>query len=257
MSPEPFTLDARQRMILCGLLFSKYGEQTVQYFNLKSLREGFNLFGFALGGRPGTIRAYRDELDPHVENARRGWDHRPLRKHCRKILEMFGDTTFEGLAGYFTTLLDPSSQFLAPASSTGEANSYPNGDNSFARRLATGRAAEQYFLQHHRAWPELVSAVATDATAWGCGFDFKMDFTGSAPFLLVEVKGLQSASGAISLTKREYDCASLYGPRYLLCVVRNFVQTPTHTLIKNPLVAVPEWHSRQQTQTIQYWTTTI
>jgi hypothetical protein len=65
--------------------------------------EAFNAFGFGLGGRPASIKNYRDEFDPIFPNPRKGWHKRPLREHCREILELFGHLSLSD----FTELLVP------------------------------------------------------------------------------------------------------------------------------------------------------
>src|SRR5436189_276825 len=49
--------------------------------------EEFNVIGYALGGKPASIKNYRDEFDPLVSKRRKGWHKRPTREYCRKVFE--------------------------------------------------------------------------------------------------------------------------------------------------------------------------
>ena len=81
---------------------------------------------------------------------------------------------------------------------------------------------------------EFVGASLTDTTGWGCGFDFKLAPYGTYPFCAVEVKGLRARSGQIQMTDLEFEMAEALRERYFLVLVRNFVEVPFHSVIKDP-----------------------
>jgi hypothetical protein len=109
-----------------------------------------------------------------------------------------------------------------------------DASSSFAKRLITGRAAEQYFMANYGMMPEFSGLALTDTTGWGCGFDFKLSAANSDSFCAVEVKGLREKCGQIQLTDLEYDMADALCDRYYLVLIRNFIEHPFHTIIKNP-----------------------
>src|SRR5690606_33197389 len=97
----------REKAILCGLLLSKYGEDALQEMGFSSFSEAFNVFGAALNTKPGTIRGYRNELDPHFPNGRVGWNRRELRQHCKDVFEKYKKRSLSELVGIIGGYLDP------------------------------------------------------------------------------------------------------------------------------------------------------
>ena len=109
-------------------------------------------------------------------------------------------------------------------------------NEAFAQRLITGMAAEQYFESKHTILPEFQGYTAENTTRFGCGYDFRLRRNSDQThFLAIEVKGLRDMTGTLSLTPKEYDVASALGERFYLFVVRNFRETPTHSIFQNPL----------------------
>ena len=106
-------------------------------------------------------------------------------------------------------------------------------DRSFAKRLITGQAAEQYFKAKYREISLFRDFEFEDTTKLGCGFDFKL-FSPSV-FYGIEVKGLSDASGSIALTSKEHSVASVLKERFFLFVVKNFRENPFHELYRDPL----------------------
>ncbi len=107
--------------------------------------------------------------------------------------------------------------------------------SSFAKRLITGKAAEEYFLANYTRMPEFMGHTLTNTTYWGCGFDFKQVSPRDSMYSAVEVKGLRDQSGQVQFTALEYEMAGAVADRYYLIVVRNFVGQPYHSVFKNPL----------------------
>ncbi|QBL11973.1 protein NO VEIN domain-containing protein [Campylobacter helveticus] len=76
-------------------------------------------------------------------------------------------------------------------------------ETSFIKRMATGKAAEQYFLQNFKK--HFVNFNVLDVREFGCGFDFKLDLNHKQ--ICVEVKGLSEDKGQFLLTQKEYEMA--------------------------------------------------
>jgi hypothetical protein len=228
-------MNNRDRQILCGLFLSKFDKVGLRYLGFGSFVEAFNVLGYSLGAKPASIKNYRDELDPFFPNARMGWHKRDLREHCQRILENYTNLDLAELGEMIKGFLLPSSDVDSMPEVKRVLNLYnPESSTSFAKRLITGRAAEEYFLANYETMPEFGSAPLTDTTLWGCGFDFKVTPLDSRPFCAVEVKGLRGRSGQIQMTDLEFDMAKALRQRYFLVLVRNFVKVPFHSVIPDP-----------------------
>lgn len=232
---NPGELSNRDKQLLCGLFLSKYDQAALHLLGFKSFTEAFNILGYALGARPASIKNYRDELDPYLSTKRRGWHKRPLRSHCKRILDEFADTDVVELGLFIKRFLCPSYALQAEPDVRRVLARCEGANSSFAKRLMTGRAAEEYFVCHHESIPEFTGSSVTDTTQWGCGFDFKLVFEQSDLFSVVEVKGMRSRIGQILFTDLEHAMAETLAERYFLVVVRNFADKPFHSVFRNPL----------------------
>jgi len=222
-------LDTREKAILCGLYLSKFDEEGLSRMGFSSFKEAYNVLGFSLGVKPASIKNYRDELDPLFPNARRGWADRPLRPHCKQIHDDFNDYPIEQLLSLIVSITN------CPVLSSTQK---PAEDSqSFARRLLTGRAAENYFSQNYQQERHFAGMQAEDVTHTGCGYDFKLHRMDSPASFAVEVKGLATVSGNIILTAKEYDVAQRLHSDYFIYVVKNFNEEPFSHTIRNPLHA--------------------
>jgi hypothetical protein len=225
----------RERQILCGLFLSKFDKKALKYLGFEGFTEAFNALGYSLQAKPASIKNYRDELDPCFPNARMGWHKRPLREHCQRILDTYKDVAIDELGDIIKGLLLPTTELESMPEVKRVLNLHnPEPSASFANRLITGKAAEQYFLAHYQDMTEFARATLTDTTGWGCGFDFKLAPPKSASFSAVEVKGLRGRSGQIQLTDLEFVVAGALRERYYLVLVRNFVEAPFHNVINDP-----------------------
>ena len=228
-------MNHRDRQILCGLFISRFDQEGLKYLGFKSFAEAFNTLGYSLRARPASIKNYRDELDPFFPNKRKGWHKRPLRDHCRHLLNIYGNATITDLGELIKGFLLPG-KVVESSPEVRRVLAAHNADmsSSFAKRLITGKAAEEYFSLHHGKMQEFSGLALTDTTGWGCGFDFKLSAASHDTFFAVEVKGLRTKYGQIQLTDLEYDMADALRSRYYLVLVRNFAEQPFHTIIKDP-----------------------
>ena len=138
------SLSKRDKLIIAGLFLSKFDQEGLQTLGFSGFIEAFNAFGFGLEGRPASIKNYRDEFDPIFPNPRKGWHKRPLREHCREILDLFGHLSLSD----FTELLLPWSNLSPIPSEMLDIKGIADGElseTSFAKRLITGVAAEHFF----------------------------------------------------------------------------------------------------------------
>ena len=229
-------LSKRDRRIVCGLFLSKYDRDALSFLGFGTFVEAFNVLAYGLGARPASIKNYRDELDPFFPNSRQGWHKRAIREHCKRIMDTFGGLDLNALGGIVKDLFLPQLRLeIDDDTKTVIRKHQPGPDSPFAKRLVTGRAAENYFVQNFRDMHQFVGRSIVDATHWGCGFDFRLNPHGDDDYLAVEVKGLAARSGQIQMTALEYEMAEVLSSRYFLVVVRNFEETPFHTIYQSPV----------------------
>jgi hypothetical protein len=140
-------LSLREKSILAGLYLSKFDLEGLRRLGFDGFVEAFNVIGSALGVRPASVKNYRDEFDPLFPNRRKGWHKRPIRGYCKAIFDAFSGLDLEK----FTNLLErfiyrePDLELLME-----EVEAQQGEDRSFAKRLVTGQAAEQYFKSVYR-----------------------------------------------------------------------------------------------------------
>ncbi len=224
-------LSSREKPILAGLYLSKFDVVGLRQLGFKSFIEAFNVIGFALGVQPASVKNYRDEFDPLFPNDRKGWHKRPMRVYCKAVYDNFASLGLDE----FSTLLKRLIYKQHDLDILMEEIEKDESDkkSSFAQRLITGQAAEQYFISKYKEVNLFSEFEIEDTTKLGCGFDFKL--TSKDIFYGVEVKGMNEAKGSIALTNKEHSVASILGDRYFLFVVKNFKENPFHDLYQNPL----------------------
>ena len=226
-------ISTREKLILAGLYLSKYDALGLKKLGFDSFVEAFNVIGYALGSRPASIKNYRDEFDPLFPNTRKGWHKRDTRDYCLAVLEKYKSLDFESFTGLVGSFFGYDKNIDSEVLPTEPAD---EGTSSFAQRLITGLAAENYFESRQPELPEFKNYLMENTTRFGCGYDFRLriDQTDS-DFLAVEVKGLKELTGSLTMTPKEYDVASKLKDRFFLFVVRNFRESPSHDIFRNPL----------------------
>lgn len=229
MNMCPLRIDSRERQILAGLFLSKFDAAGLAALGFGSFTEAFNVLGYGLGGRPASIKNYRDEFDPIFPNPRQGWKNRSRREYCVQVEEKYRALSMDDFAALVKSLLGDSTI------SSPEKGTETDSSSSFAKRLITGRAAEKYFQSRWKEVGEFSSLEIEDTTSQGCGYDFRLWPTDGGDFRAVEVKGMAEQSGMISMTDKEYAMAGQLGDRFYLFVVKNFREKPYHEIHRGPL----------------------
>lgn len=219
-----------QKAMLIGMYLSKYDKQALEILGFGSFVEAYNTIGLAIKAKPLSIRNYRDEFDPVFPNERKGWHKRPMFQTRVEVLNKYKELSL----GEFTDLVK-SIIYQNPAVNLIEEKIESEEDKSrtFAKRLITGQAAEQYFRDNYQTVSIFNGLDIEETTKFGCGFDFRvLHDTG---FYAVEVKGLEKSKGYIGLTDKEYKTAFYLKENYFVFLVKNFIETPVHDLFKNPV----------------------
>ena len=225
-------LTLREKSILAGLYLSKFNTDGLKFLGFDSFTEAFNVIGLALGVQPASVKNYRDEFDPLFPNKRKGWHKREIRKYCKNIYDAFHTLNLTNFSDLLKDIIykDHDLDILMEeiAKTEGERGS------SFAKRLITGQAAEQYFKDNFLNVDLFYGYKIEDMTKVGCGFDFKLVKEGKENYLGVEVKGLNDIKGNIALTNKEYTIANFLLDRYFIFLVKNFKEKPIHQIFQNP-----------------------
>ena len=221
-------LSVSKKAILMGLFLSKFDKDGLNALGFTGFWEAFNTLAYAIAVKPATIKNYRDEFDPYFPNLRRGWHGRPMKGYCQPVFDEFSTLCF----GDFTDLIKriAVTDYL-PQESQIELTSH---SESVAKRLITGRSAEEYFRLNYQTVPCFSDHDIKDTTLMGCGYDFEVNRNGLRQFS-VEVKGLAKTSGSIMLTEKEFYVAGLLKEQYCLFIVSNFDKKPQHKYHFNPL----------------------
>lgn len=246
---DPQRIPAREKLILAGLFLSKFDTIALKTLGFESFTEAFNLIGYALEGKPSSIKNYRDEFDPYFPNPRSGWCKRPTRDYCTAVLKKYGDLDLQTFGNLVRSFVGDQTE---PNGSDDQ-----NDESSFARRLITGLAAEHYFELVQPKLPEFSEYSLENTTRLGCGYDFRLRSKTNDVFLAVEVKGLRDKTGGLSLTSKEYDLATTLTDRFYLFVVKNFRENPFHEIFRNPLAGKLNFQMKKRVVVQVCWSTSI
>lgn len=247
-------LTLRDKSILSGLYFSKFDETGLSSLGFENFTEAFNVIGLALGVQPRSVKNYRDEFDPLFPNDRLGWHKRQTRKYCKDIYDAYHHLNLSEFTSLIKTVVykDYDLDLLMEEI----INEDGNRASTFAKRLITGQAAEQYFRDSFVEVDLFHGHKLHDTTKFGCGFDFKLVNENSSPYFGVEVKGLNERTGNIALTSKEYAVAGLLKERYFLFIVKNFREKPFHQIYRNPIKTLD--FSKTEQKIIQTsWTVSV
>lgn len=241
----------RDKQIAAGLFLSRFDREGLEKLGFQGFSEAFNAIGYSLGGKPASIKNYRDEFDPYFSNPRKGWHKRPLREHCEIVREKFSHYSLDDFASFVSEMMF-SPPLPEDLEEIAKIANEPTASKSFAQRLETGIAAEGFFAASFVNLPEFSSYSLVDVTRLGCGFDFKLQRE-HEPFTAVEVKGLAGLHGDIQLTEKEHCVATHLEDRYVLCVVKNFVDRPFLELYRNPIASSLQFVRRERTLPVVSW----
>jgi len=226
-----------KKLMLAGLFLSKFGDEGIRTLGFRTWTEAYNSLAFAIGGKPTSVKMYRQEYDPYFPNGRQGWHGREIRPTRLTLMEEFGALGIEEFSQLVKTQfasendVDPIVGKVAVA-----AGITADGTSSFAKRMITGQAAENFFETNYKSVEKFAPCEVFRTTAFGCGFDFKLT-PPEGDFLAVEVKGLRATSGQIQLTEKEFKMAEYLQKRFYLYVVSDFAHTPLATVVEDPLNA--------------------
>lgn len=234
----------REKLILVGLFLSKFDRYGLEKLGFSSFSEAYNVFGYALDGKPMSIKNYRDEFDPFFPNNRIGWANREMAEYCKEVMDNFGDLNLDDFTNLLYSFIDPNLKIEQSVSKILDLKD----NKTTLKRLVTGIAAEQFFIQNYQNY--FTDFDITDTRNLGCGYDFLLEC--KSDFYVVEVKGLNENSGGFLMTEREFNEAKKLKDRYCLFVVKNFKGKPSEMLFFDPLSVLDLKEVRQEIVQISY-----
>jgi len=246
-------LSLREKSILAGLYLSKFDTKGLHYLDFDSFAEAFNVIGLALGVQPASVKNYRDEFDPLFPNNRKGWHKRPIRDYCKAIYDTFNGLRLDEFAKLLKQIVYKEHDIDVLMEEVARKEGI--GEQTFAKRLITGQAAEQYFKTKYKEIDLFSGFEIEDTTKLGCGFDFRL--ISPSIFYGVEVKGMNEASGNIAMTNKEHSVASFLKDQYFLFVVKNFKENPFHEFYRDPLGGKLIFNRVEQRAVQISWTTKV
>ncbi|MDR2194093.1 MAG: DUF3883 domain-containing protein [Treponema sp.] len=233
-------LTKTDKTTLTGLYIAKFDKEALTAFGFTGMWQAFNVIGYSLGSSPASIKNYRDEFDRlFPDNPRKGWQ-RPLKTRSKKIFADFNALSFAAFTDLIKSFLIPHYEEEKEIAAVIKSDM----NESVAKRLITGKAAEEYFKITYPSIIEFENYDVKDTTNFACGFDFKLSLDSN--FYCVEVKGLNANSGNIILTEKEYVVASELRTQYCLFIVKNFVEKPSHQFFFDPLNAGLSFHRNER-----------
>ena len=223
-------------LIVCYYL-SRYDATARKNLGFKSWNEAYAEIGKRLQINPSSVKNMRDEFDPIHENKRRGWHQRPLRPSRAEVVNNFCEMPEPEILILINGILneksyeveEPLAQIIHEIGSR-EAEKLRR--NVFVNRGTTGRAAEEAFLQNRQETLEFFPGDISDKRDHGCGYDFEIDTKSKKTF--IEIKGLDSDTGGVCFSSKEWEQATKLGTQYWLVLVRNVSTKPSFQCIQSP-----------------------
>jgi hypothetical protein len=191
--------------------------------------------GELLSVKPQTVQNWRDEFDP-LFGHRAGWYQRPMnpsRIRVAQALENLDELQVRSIAkdiltGKIQEEPEEEEQLLSIASDESKGRAV----QPFIVRAPTGKAAEEFFMNHYSENKFPVDGTLIDCRDLGVGYDFRIE--NSDKYTFVEVKGLAEISGGVLFTNKEWTVAKSEGDNYFLCVVSNLTENAEIMFIQNP-----------------------
>lgn len=223
--------------LIVAYYLSKFDRQAYEHLGFFSITATHKEIGRLLGLKPTSIQNMRDEFDPIHDNPRAGWYQRPLFPSRAKVVEAFQNLTEEEMRDVVLEILTTpeianSDDFKGIIDSISKREKKREWKAVFIVRGPTGRNAEAAFIKYHCETGNPKGGNLRDTRDFGCGYDFEI-INGNQR-IQIEVKGLDSDSGGITFTSKEWDVAQKNGDSYFLAIVRNVSEIPTVQIIQNP-----------------------
>ena len=245
-----------KKMMLAGLFLSKFDKVGYEALGYKTWTEAFEGLAAVVGGPATSIKNYRDEFDPVFNTPRQGWRNRAMHPTRKIFLDEFGKLGIDEFLGLVQTQFATDADIDLAINKVSVAAGLRDTTKSFAKRMMTGRGAENYFEMHYTDVDRFSPCEVKRTTDLGCGFDFKLT-PPHEDFLGVEVKGVREKQGQIHLTEKEHKMALSLKKRFYLYVVTNFASAPIPQVIEDPLHSGITFELKTSNVETKVWTANI
>jgi len=230
---ESAMTDGSRLALVAAFYLSKFDAAALDRLGYSTFNEAFADIGQQLGVNPRSVKNKRDDFDPLFSNVRAGWYQRELGPSRQKVLNLLNDLSFDALTGFVRDLIrDPA--YRQSPEVMDVLNTFKRrrtGENSFIPRGATGRMAEELFLEWFREGRTPFRGTIEDRREDGCGYDFLIRDGEATRF--VEVKGVSDREGGVLFTDKEWRTAQ-DSADYNLALFVNLRETPELRVFCNP-----------------------
>ena len=236
----PKSKDNNYKALIVAYYLSRLDKQSYLNLGYKSFNEAFREIGLLLNVKASTIKNMRDEFDYFMPNDRAGWSRTNGLKGTRsQVFQMFSAINENNLLEVVKDILENEGcvdaynfRVILNALEVTNKKRICTTRDSVPRAL-TGRKAEEYYKSLYDRSPLPTAGELVDTREQGCGYDFMIQKP-DANRIYIEVKGLQTDSGGILFTNKEWRTAKVHKDSYYLAIVTNIYYNPKMRLIKNP-----------------------
>lgn len=224
--------------LIIAFYLAKFNREAIINLGFRSFREAFDVIGDRIGVKPNTVKNMRDQFDP-LYDARVGWYQRKLPPSRQRVVDAFDGVSEMGLRDLVKDAI-ASREFVSSnvAKELLHAVTGPVEDSEIIRepllqRAATGKNAENHFLDQFRSGNTPFSGDLFDARDLGAGFDFRV--LKNTDEFFIEVKGLAEESGGIAFTDKEWSVAAKKQNAYYAAVITKLnSEQPKSSYLRNP-----------------------
>jgi hypothetical protein len=231
--------DGSRLALVAAFFLSKFDTLGLKRLGYATFNEAYANIGQQLGVKPQSVKNKRDDFDPFFSNSRAGWYQRDLGPSRLKTMHMLDDLSFDALAEFVTDLIkDPAYRESPEVLDILEAlRRERRANRRFIPRGATGRMAEELFIEWFEDRKTPFRGIIIDRREDGCGYDFLINDRNVERF--VEVKGVADQEGSVLFTDKEWQTAQ-YNDKYYLALFTDISNTPKLHVFTNPsLLFVP------------------
>jgi hypothetical protein len=233
-----------QKGMLIGMYFAKFENLALDSLGFANFIEAFNIISLIAQINPNSLRNYRDEFAPAFPTKRLGWHKREMHPSRKKILNLYYNLDLNDFTNLIKDIIYKNKEDRIIEELETEIE-----NSTFAKRMLTGQAAENYFFENYKNIDLFKNGEILNTTKYGCGFDFKLNFENK--YFAIEVKGLEKKEGSVALTNKEYKVAEKLKDNYFIFIVKNFIEKPEHIFFQNPIFSNQILFKKEEREVIQ------
>jgi len=214
---------------------ARFNREAYAHLGYETMIEAHQDIGVKMKMNPHTVKQMRDGFDP-LFGHRAGYYQVPLSKSRVQVAQAMQDLDESAVYNIVKSILDGAlsineeekEQIVGVITTEGKKKI----SQGYILRTATGKKAEQFFIDYFSRHKLPVDGVLIDCREFGVGYDFRIEKSNERYF--VEVKGISEAEGGILFTNKEWEMAKVNGERYFLCIIKGLDAVADATFIQNP-----------------------